>query len=57
MTDQFKRYRQTEKEKRKKCRYVMLRPELESHPTIIGACAHNKDDNKQSEEFGVTSNI
>ena len=28
--------------------YVMLRQEMESYPIIIKACAHNKDDNKQS---------
>ena len=29
-------------------KYVMFRQEMESYPTINGACAHNKDDKQQS---------
>ena len=28
----------------------MLRQEIESYQIIIGACAHNKDDNKQNDD-------
>ena len=31
-------------------KYVMLRQEMESYPIMIGASAHNKDDNKQGED-------
>ena len=33
-----------------KSKYMMLRKEMDSYPIIIGACAHNKDDNKQIED-------
>ena len=29
---------------------MMLIQEIESYPINIGACAHNKDDNKQNED-------
>ena len=33
-----------------KHKYMMLRQEMESYTIIIGACAHNKDDNKHIED-------
>ena len=44
MTDHLKRHGQTDKNQ---SRHVMLRQEIESYPVIIGACAHNKDNNKK----------
>ena len=31
---------------------MMLGQLIESYPIMIGACAHNKDDNKESEDTG-----
>ena len=44
MTNHFKRHGQTDK--KNKMYKVMLRHEMESYSIIIGAWAHNKDDNK-----------
>ena len=47
MTDHIKRPGQTGKNRSK---HVMLKQEMESYMITIGACAQNKDDNKQSED-------
>ena len=47
ITGHFKRHRQTDT---KKCKYMMLRQEMESDQINIGACSHNKDDSKQNDD-------
>ena len=47
MTDHIKRPGQTGKNRSK---HVMLKQKMESYMITIGACAQNKDDNKQSED-------
>ena len=45
MTDHIYKPGQTAKRK-----HVMLKKEMDSHIIFIAACAHHKDDNKQSED-------
>ena len=40
-----------DKLKKNRRKHVMLRTEIECYQTITGACTHNRDDNKQSEDM------